>query len=559
MRNKKGFTLVELVIVIAVIAILAGVMIGTFASVVKKAKKSAEQQEMAAAKQEQTANDVIEKLNNGSWLGWTDFEEKLAKALADVNVTGQGELTEASIKAAVAAALNEYAAAHPDTDKTNTGLTEQQVKYIIENALSGQLTAEQVKAIVNNAVSSTSTLTKSQVQAIVDAAVGKTITPSQVKEVVDEVIKANKVSTLTVADVEEKINSILNSKNYSTLTEKEVEKIISELLKNYSVKSADVTDMKGIKDLLNDDKVTNPVVKLSENYKVVSSDIVETVEIKNNKGEKTGEYYVSLKISKDTVIDLGDKKLDLGNTRVVVEKGATLTIKGSGEIVSADRAIANNGNLVIENANVKAGVGSVAAISNFDGGFMTINGGNYSGTDAAVTYIVSAFGNSTTVINGGTFTGPAPVGLNGADSKNASLIINAGTFNGTTADDCTVFLPAGKVSIYGGTFTSKGGTVLGICGGDISVYAGTFTSTGAGSQLGSQGSFADGNAICIIKNRSSGYKFDKVFVSANAKITPAAGSNAIKTYAGTGNSNQWGDEVTADTYATVTADVTITK
>ena len=38
MRNKKGFTLVELVIVIAVIAILAGVMIGTFASVVKKAK-----------------------------------------------------------------------------------------------------------------------------------------------------------------------------------------------------------------------------------------------------------------------------------------------------------------------------------------------------------------------------------------------------------------------------------------------------------------------------------------------------------------------------------------
>ena len=51
MRNKKGFTLVELVIVIAVIAILAGVMIGTFASVVKKAKKSAEQQEMAAAKQ----------------------------------------------------------------------------------------------------------------------------------------------------------------------------------------------------------------------------------------------------------------------------------------------------------------------------------------------------------------------------------------------------------------------------------------------------------------------------------------------------------------------------
>ncbi len=40
MKNKKGFTLVELVIVIAVIAILAGVMIGTFASVVRKAHAS---------------------------------------------------------------------------------------------------------------------------------------------------------------------------------------------------------------------------------------------------------------------------------------------------------------------------------------------------------------------------------------------------------------------------------------------------------------------------------------------------------------------------------------
>ena len=45
-RNKKGFTLVELVIVIAVIAILAGVMIGTFAGVITRANQSAEMQEL---------------------------------------------------------------------------------------------------------------------------------------------------------------------------------------------------------------------------------------------------------------------------------------------------------------------------------------------------------------------------------------------------------------------------------------------------------------------------------------------------------------------------------
>lgn len=43
-NNKKGFTIVELVIVIAVIAILAGVLIPTFAGIVKKANLSADQQ-----------------------------------------------------------------------------------------------------------------------------------------------------------------------------------------------------------------------------------------------------------------------------------------------------------------------------------------------------------------------------------------------------------------------------------------------------------------------------------------------------------------------------------
>ena len=39
--NKKGFTIVELVIVIAVIAILAAVMIPTFSNVVSNAKEAA--------------------------------------------------------------------------------------------------------------------------------------------------------------------------------------------------------------------------------------------------------------------------------------------------------------------------------------------------------------------------------------------------------------------------------------------------------------------------------------------------------------------------------------
>ena len=56
--NKKGFTIVELVIVIAVIAILAGVMIPTFGGVIKKANISAVQQEATAVYKEVYAIDL---------------------------------------------------------------------------------------------------------------------------------------------------------------------------------------------------------------------------------------------------------------------------------------------------------------------------------------------------------------------------------------------------------------------------------------------------------------------------------------------------------------------
>ncbi len=47
-QNKKGFTIVELVIVIAVIAILAAVLIPTFGGVINKAKQSADKQEIVS-------------------------------------------------------------------------------------------------------------------------------------------------------------------------------------------------------------------------------------------------------------------------------------------------------------------------------------------------------------------------------------------------------------------------------------------------------------------------------------------------------------------------------
>ena len=239
MRNKKGFTLVELVIVIAVIAILAGVMIGTFASVVKKAKESAKMQEMTAQKQEQIANDIDQKLKNAEWLGWEDFETKLADVMADT--FKQADISSTNVKEAVNDAVEKAFAKYASSIGTsNTGLTADQVKYIVETALSNKsysgVTAEQVKAIVNNATSGLSNLNKSQVQAIVDAAQAKNLTLAQVSAVVNAAKEDLEKNQLTEATVNAAVTEALKEFKASTLTEKEISDLLAKYVSNGIVK-----------------------------------------------------------------------------------------------------------------------------------------------------------------------------------------------------------------------------------------------------------------------------------------------------------------------------------
>ena len=63
--NKKGFTIVELVIVIAVIAILAAVMIPTFSGIITKANQSTVQQTAAALYKEAYALDLADGTLDG--------------------------------------------------------------------------------------------------------------------------------------------------------------------------------------------------------------------------------------------------------------------------------------------------------------------------------------------------------------------------------------------------------------------------------------------------------------------------------------------------------------
>ena len=88
-NNRKGFTIVELVIVIAVIAILATVMVPTFGNVIDKAKNSALVQEL---KNEYT--EFMIKMADDDTVTGYDFsdDEVIIKIEDDYYTFSDGEL-----------------------------------------------------------------------------------------------------------------------------------------------------------------------------------------------------------------------------------------------------------------------------------------------------------------------------------------------------------------------------------------------------------------------------------------------------------------------------------
>ena len=120
-NNKKGFTIVELVIVIAVIAILAAVLIPTFSGIIKKAQESSDVQlaknfntalaaeEAATGKKPATFAAVlnvltesgynIEKLNptaDGNWFAWDEVTNQIIYLDAEYNVISSSKDLDAS-------------------------------------------------------------------------------------------------------------------------------------------------------------------------------------------------------------------------------------------------------------------------------------------------------------------------------------------------------------------------------------------------------------------------------------------------------------------------------
>ncbi len=482
-QNKRGFTLVELVIVIAVIAILAGVMIATFASVVNDAKESAALQEAQQAELAQKIDDVTKKLENPNWLTWEDFENELAEQLADIN-TNTPELTEATVKAVVEAALNEYAAKNANKE---TGITEEQINAIVERTLAGSMTQAQVESIVKKYAANN--LTAAQVSSIVNNAMASNLTAAEVRQVV----------AAELAGIEVEISKIKNN----ALTEDQVSTIVAGLLEKYgSVVSEEVEDGESFANIFD---------TTAEGY-----DAAATVVTLN----KDIEVDASLTIAKNTTIDLNGNTLNL-DEKLIIAENVTVTIANGTVANENGRAIEVSGNVSIENAVVTGGLSDGTATLKVAGNAVLMV---ENATVEGASYALYAADTSTLIVDNGTFEGPTPIGMNNNMSPNAKMVINGGTYIGTSAESPVIFWPAGTLEINGGKFVAEN-TLAAICGGTVTINGGEFVSneTATTADQGNSGPYVDNASVfAIIADRtpdSDSYTIASVTISKDVVIS----------------------------------------
>ena len=188
-QRKRGFTVTELVIFIVVIAILAGSMITGFVVLSNEMKAAKREREANQAALQAKLDEISAKLNGtGGGLSWEDFENELASQLAK---------QEASWTEALNRALDEFAGKYAG----GAGLTEAQVKAIMEEALAGQLTEAQVRNIVNNAVRGLdSAPSAAEISKIVRQALSSYMTAEQVEAFVDATISGQNEKIQQIVD-----------------------------------------------------------------------------------------------------------------------------------------------------------------------------------------------------------------------------------------------------------------------------------------------------------------------------------------------------------------------
>lgn len=409
-QRKRGFTVIELVIVIAVVAVLAAVLIPTFVSIIKKANESAYIQE----RQSQRIEDIAEKLDNENWLSWEDFEVALAQKMANYNPQGGETITEEDLKLAIKNALAGY----------ETGLTEESVKKIVDQALAGQLTQAQVEALIRSSLANQTSAPNiesivSQVLARIPQQTG--ITLSQLNAALANITHPEGI---TDAQIKKLIEDALSG--IQTYTEDDIKAIVEAILANQG--GGETGDAVVINTYDNDD---------GENYSLLmaleEASAGDTIKL----GADITVTEV-LEITKDVTIDLNGKTLQYISEEaddIIYINGAEVTLKNgtitgklneSGSGICVDGDSSNHAKLSLKNINLDFAadegeevfglyVGSYSDIT-MDGGSISMPG------DASVTYT----GSNSKITNGGQYS---LICFDGNYSNNSTVTITGATLN----------------------------------------------------------------------------------------------------------------------------------
>lgn len=375
-NNRRGFTITELVIVIVVIAILAAVLIPTFASLINKANQSADIQ---AARQMNMA------LQSASAVEEPETFEEVIDILAEAGYDAEGSLKPitADHQFYWYSTYNVIVLANEEDAENPVVVYPTDNKDVTDNFAGdyGKTGAEQVLFDLETGFYSFVEIEVAEPEAVIAALEkGQSVTLKEDVTVNKEItIPAGKVTTIN-----------LNGKTLSTTKTGDRSGYGFNVYGELTLENGTI-NARGVQTKAEGAKLT-----IKEGVTINAMDSNGGACVWNEKGEVV--------IEGGTFNVVGAPISELQGATVVYNNYGTLTINGGTFNSNAGEgpyAIQNKGGtLVINDGTVTTKRGAVCTV---EGGTTTINGGKFTSTwSGGSAYVMNAQGNSTLNLKGGT-------------------------------------------------------------------------------------------------------------------------------------------------------------